>query len=199
MKYILTERQLDLIKESESKIFKISFDAVGNNWALLQKLLERRGYPKYILTGHIDLTDHSNLDFENLIGVEGNLDLRRSNISSLKSLKYVDGHLTLSESGIRDLGDLEYVSGYCNIAKTQRIKNLNKLRKVGKGLIIKESEIRDLGDLEYVGGTLNIYFTWIRDFGNLKFIGKDLIGYDGDLSEEEILEKVHIGGDIIMY
>jgi len=54
MKYLITERQLKLIKEQD-EILELDFDFFNNNWNILQKFLERRGNPPYIITGDLDL------------------------------------------------------------------------------------------------------------------------------------------------
>jgi hypothetical protein len=77
MKYLITERQLKLIKEQD-EILELDFDFFNNNWNILQKFLERRGNPPYIITG--------------------DLDLRNTNIESLGNLKSVGGYLYLTNT-----------------------------------------------------------------------------------------------------
>jgi hypothetical protein len=52
MKYIITEDQLEIIKDN---ILKLPFSAFNNKWSLLQKFLKKRGYPPYILKGDLEL------------------------------------------------------------------------------------------------------------------------------------------------
>ena len=93
MKYIITERQLKLIKED--KIRKIDFDIFNNNWDLLQKFLERRGNPPYIIIGDLNLA-YSNIEsLGNLQSVGGFLNLYKTKIVSLGKLQSVGGFLAL--------------------------------------------------------------------------------------------------------
>jgi len=94
MKYLITERQLRLIKEDD--IRKIDFQIFNNDWNVLQKFLERRGNPPYIITGDLDLYDSKIESLGNLQSVGGFLDLRYSEIKSLGNLQSVGGYLDLT-------------------------------------------------------------------------------------------------------
>ena len=96
MKYLITERQLKLIKEDN--IRKIDFDIFNNDWALLQKFLERRGNPPYIITGDLDLYNTKIESLGNLQSVGGNLNLNNTKIESLGNLQYVEGQLYLNRT-----------------------------------------------------------------------------------------------------
>ena len=79
MKYLITERQLKLIKEDN--IRKIDFDIFNNDWALLQKFLERRGNPPYIITGDLNLYGLKIESLGNLQSVDGDLYLTNTPLS----------------------------------------------------------------------------------------------------------------------
>lgn len=195
MKIIITEEQLDFLKNPFKGISRIPFDILGS-WEKVQKHIAKRGIKEYILTGTVNLEKSGDLDFEGLVGVEGDLILLQSDIKSLRDLIFVTGSLGMAQSKISDLGKLKYVGEYFSVASTSHIRSLGNLSRVGKSVVLKNSEVTDLGDLQYVGGALNLTYTWITDFGNLQYVGRDIIGYDGDLSDEELRLLFRIGGDI---
>jgi len=82
MKYLITERQLKLIKEDN--IRKIDFDIFNNDWALLQKFLERRGNPPYIILNSTKIESLGNLQ-----SVGGNLYLNRTPLSKITTEKEI--------------------------------------------------------------------------------------------------------------
>ncbi len=116
MKYLITERQLKLIKEDN--IRKIDFDIFNNDWALLQKFLERRGNPPYIITGYLDLFNSNIKSLGNLQSVGGYLNLYNTNIESLGNLQSVGGYLNLNNTNIQSLRNLESVGGFLDLRFT---------------------------------------------------------------------------------
>jgi hypothetical protein len=122
------------------KILKIPYEAVRNDWDLLQKFLELKGNPRYVIVGEVNLRDRQDIsDLGNLVGVEGDLNLRYSSIESL--------------------GELEFVGGRFSLFGCKNIKTLGKLKKVEDGYLdLRYSPIESLGELEFVGGNL-----WIED------------------------------------
>ena len=118
------------------KILKIPYEAVREDWDLLQKFLNMKGNPRHIIVGDVNLAGRKDIsDLGNLVGVEGDLDL--------------------SWSSIQSLGDLEFVDGYLDLWYCQNIKTLGKLKKVGVDLVLNFTQVKSLGDLVEVGG--NIY------------------------------------------
>ena len=136
MKYLITERQLKLIKEDD--IRKIDFQIFNNDWNVLQKFLERRGNPPYIITGDLDLFNSNIKSLGNLQSVGDNLYLNSTKIESLGNLQSVGGHLDLFGTKIESLGNLQSVGGYLNLNNTN---------------------IQSLRNLESVGGFLDLRFT----------------------------------------
>jgi len=122
------------------EILRIHYAMVKNDWDLLQKYLEFKGNPKYILIGDIDLED-------------------REDISELKNLKKVVGNINLSFTTIQSFGDLEFVDGSLDLYGCENIKTLGNLKKVEKSLRLNHSSIESLGNLEFVGGYLWIVGT----------------------------------------
>ena len=149
MKYLITERQLKLIKEDN--IRKINFEVFNNDWDLLQKFLERRGNPQYILIGDLDLRGLDVVTLGSLVGVEGSLHLSNNKI-------------------IENLGNLQYVRDILNLLNSS-IKSLGNLQYVGRDLYLSDSEkIEDLGNLETVGGDLYLRHTPLSKTTNRKEI-----------------------------
>ena len=124
MKYLITERQLKLIKEDN--IRKIDFDIFNNDWALLQKFLERRGNPPYIITGDLNLYGLKIESLGNLQSVGGYLYLTGSNIESLGNLQSVGGNLDLNSTKIESLGNLQSVGGNLYLNRTPLSKTTTK-------------------------------------------------------------------------
>ena len=137
MRYIINEHQYKLLLEQDD-ILRIPFVAFGNDWDVLQRFLNRRGNPPYMIMD--------------------NLDLRRTDIESLGNLTSVGGDLNLKHSEIESLGNLTSVGGYFNLEGT-KIKSLGNLTSVGLSLNLFNSEIESLGNLISVGVSLNLYST----------------------------------------
>jgi hypothetical protein len=142
MKYIITNKQYNLLMESSEegeKLLRIpDFSLFVNNWDVLQAFLKSKGNPRYYIDGNLNLK-YSNIEsLGNLVRVKGNLNLWGSNIESLGNLVRVDGWIELAKSKIESLGNLEYVED---------------------NLILFRSNIKSLGNLKYVGGDLDLRVT----------------------------------------
>ena len=179
MKYIITEDQLEIIKDN---ILKIPFSAFNNNWNLLQKFLNKRGNPPYILKGKVDLSKNEQITtLGNLISVEGDLNIWGSSIESLGNLISVDGDFTLDVTSIESLGNLTSVGLNLNAWKTKT---------------------KSLGNLTSVGRDLDLRYTPIESFGNLKSVGGDLYLEETPISKDyplqDIAYKVEVEGDIYL-
>ena len=95
---------------------------VFNDWSILQKFLEPRGNPKYVLIGDVNLYWRLNItNLGNLVRVDGNLNTYKSSIQSLGNLEYVDGYLDLRETPIKSLGKLKYVDGRIILSSNHQI------------------------------------------------------------------------------
>ena len=163
-----------------NEILKIPFAAFNNDWDSLQKFLERRGYPPYMITD--------------------NLDLRGTNIESLGNLTSVGGGLLLGYSGIKSLGNLTSVGGGLFLSYTG-IKSLGNLTSVGGWLDLWSSEIECLGNLTSVGGTMDLRRTkQLKTLGNLTSVGGHLNLDNSPLSrkytKEQVREMIRVGGYI---
>ena len=136
MKYIITEDQLNKVKE---KILKLPFSAFDNDWNLLQEFLKRKGNPPYILIGDLNLGTRKDItSLGSLIEINGSLNLFASSIESIGNLISVDDDLDLGWTDIKDLGNLTHVGG---------------------SLLLYKTEILDLGNLTYVGDDLSLLAT----------------------------------------
>ena len=140
MKYIINERQYKLLTEQEEEILRIPFAMFSYNWNVLQKFLERRGFPMYEITDDLDLRYANVKSLGNLTSVGGNLTLYKSNIKSLGNLTSVGGNLDLSASNIESLGNLTSVRNNLNLYNT-KIESLGNLTSVGGYLDLKGSPI----------------------------------------------------------
>jgi hypothetical protein len=120
-----------------NEILKIPFAAFDNNWNVLQKFLERRGFPPY------EITD--------------NLDLRGTYIESFGNLQSIGGTLKLDNTAIKSLGNLTSVGGgFLDLSYTRDIESLGNLTSFGGNLNLRYSKIKSLGNLTSVGGYLNL-------------------------------------------
>jgi hypothetical protein len=118
MKYIISERQYNLLTEQEEQILRVPFVAFGNDWDVLQRFLNRRGNPPYMIMDDLDLFRAKIESLGNLISVGGYLDLGGSEIESLGNLTSVGGYLNLRFSEIKSLGNLTSVGGNLILRKT---------------------------------------------------------------------------------
>jgi hypothetical protein len=136
------------------KILKIPYSAVNNDWDLLQKFLELKGNPRYIIVGDVNLRSRQDIsDLGNLVGVEGELDLYDSSIVSLGELQFVGGDLKLWDcQNIKTLGKLKKVEGYLSLSFSS-IESLGELEFVGGGLYFNETNIppSEINNVEVVG------------------------------------------------
>jgi hypothetical protein len=157
MKYIITEDQLDRIKDD---ILTLPYSAFNNDWDVLQKFLNKRGNPPYILKGDLNLGTRKDItSLGSLIEINGSLNLYSSSIESIGNLVSVDDYLELSWANIKNLGNLTHVGGSLELYKTS-IVDLGNLTYVGDNLnlmgtpvskIYSEEQIRDVID---VGGVI---------------------------------------------
>jgi hypothetical protein len=173
-----------LREQQEEQILKIpSIKFFNNDWSILQKFLESQGYPRYSIGGDLYLRRTDIESLENLVRVEGNLDLYgNESLQSLGNLEYVGGYFDLRLSDIKSLGNLEYVGGFLDLWGT---------------------DIKTLGKLEYVGGYLDLFNCKnLKSLGNLKYVGGDLVLISTPLSEkyteEQIRDMVQVVGVIDM-
>ena len=120
MRYIINERQYKLLSEQEEQILRVPFVAFGNDWNVLQRFLNRRGNPPYMIMD--------------------DLDLFRAKIESLGELTSVGGYLDLGGSEIESLGNLTSVGGYLNL-RFSEIKSLGNLTSVGGNLILRKTPL----------------------------------------------------------
>jgi len=182
----------------KEEIWKIPYGLVNENWDLLQRYLEFKGNPMYILVGDVYLRNRKDIsDLGNLVGVEGKLHLNKSSIESLGNLEFVNGDLFLSNcENIKTLGNLKEVSGYLNLNNSS-IESLGELTFVDGDLdLYKCKNIKTLKKLKRVSVNLSLEYSTIESLGNLEFVGGDLWVHDSNLVPSE-LNKVDVGGSII--
>ena len=156
MKLIITESQLKLIIENEDgvnpdgELFEMS-NAVPpskmDSTFLRACKLEPGKYRGYY--------------------IDGNVDIRNSQIKEFKHLVIVKGNLIANGSKIESLGKLEKVTQNLKLSNTNNLKSLGNLKYVGFDLNLDNSEIENLGYLNQVGRSLDLRFT-----PNLKSLGK---------------------------
>ena len=121
MKIIITESQYNRIlrEEEEQKVLQIpSMKYFSNDWDLLQKFLESKGYPPYTIGGDLDLYGLPVESLGDLQSVGGYLDLRVTPIKSLGNLHSVGGWLSLEKTPIVSLGNLTSVGGALDLRYT---------------------------------------------------------------------------------
>jgi hypothetical protein len=183
MKVIITESQYRrLIEQEEPEVLHIpSFKYFNNDWNFLQEYLESEGNLPYTIDGDLDLRRTDIKSLGNLISVGGLLDLRNTEIKSLGNLQTVGGYLDLEGTEIQSVGNLRYVGGYLDLRDTE-IKSLGNLQSVGSYLDLSSSKIESLGNLRSVGSNLYLRRTPL----SRKY------------SREEIRQMVQVGGNILI-
>ena len=125
MKILVTESQYKKLfkEEKEQKIFRVPrlkfFDEnPWEAWQILQKILQRRGYPPYTIDGDLQLDGTPIQSLGNLTSVGGDLDLRKTQIKSLGNLQSVGRDLDLRYTPIESLGNLQIVGGFLDFQAT---------------------------------------------------------------------------------
>ena len=155
MKYLISERQYNLIKE-EKEILEIpSLEVFGNDWELLQQFLERRGNPPYSIGGDLDLEDADIQSLGNLVSVGGNLNLSSTPIKNLGNLVSVGGYLGLHNTPIESLGNLVSVGGFLDIRRTA-IESLGNLVSVEGNLNLRNTPISKTMSEEEIRAIVNV-------------------------------------------
>ena len=140
MRIIISEEQLRLIIESEDKmkLLSISAELLLKNTDGILNNYKKKGF--------------------NGINVFGDLDLRNTNINVIERLLdnivIIDGRLNLRNTPIESLGNLKSVGGGLDLRNTP-ITSLGNLKSVGGYLYLYNSKITSLGNLKSVGGVLN--------------------------------------------
>ena len=156
MKYIITERQLNLIKESEEKVLHIpTLKLFNDDWELLQQFLNKKGNPPYSIGVDLNLSNTNIKSLGNLISVDGNLYSYNSNIESLGNLTSVGGYLDLSYSNIESIGNLTSVGGYLDLYGS-KIKSLGNLTSVGGYLDLRKTPLSEIYSEEEIHKMINI-------------------------------------------
>jgi hypothetical protein len=181
MKIIITESQYKMLLEEQKVLHIPSMKIFDDDWNLLQKFLERKGYPPYTIGGNLNLEGADIKSLGNLQSVGGNVELSYSEIQSLGKLQSVGGNLNLYETEIQSLGNLQSVGGSLGLNSTE-IESLENLRSVNSYLDLRHSNIESFGNLQSVGGDLYLLLTPIAE----------------EYSKEEIRQMVQVGGNILM-
>ena len=145
MKIIITEQEKKDILEQyqDEKILTLpGFFFFNDDWNLLMSFLNKRGNPKWKMMGNLSLSNNEDVtDLNNLMSVEGYLDLGGTPIISLGNLESIGGGLDLRFSKIESLGNLKTVGGYLDltatpISKKYTEKEIRQMVNVGGNIYI---------------------------------------------------------------
>jgi len=179
------------------EILRIHYGMVKNDWDLLQKYLEFKGNPKYIIVGDVDLYGRQDIfDLGNLVGLEGNLNLGSSSIESLGGLEFVGGYFSLAYCRkIKTLGKLKNVEGFLNLGDSS-IESLGNLKFVVSLSLFDCQNIKTLGNLKKVEGSLDLIGSSVKSLGELEFVGNRLFIRSTNIPQSE-LNKIKVVGLII--
>ena len=93
MKYIITHKQYQLLKEQTQEVLKLPSVNYFGDWDNLQRYLASKNNPPYSIEDELDLADSSVTSLGNLVSVKGSLHLNGSKIESLGNLTSVGGDL----------------------------------------------------------------------------------------------------------
>jgi hypothetical protein len=208
MRVIISERQLRTIIENESneRLLEVSVDEFLSAENVIIRQYKKRGYEGIKLIGDLSFYSNSSKDFERLfehvLEIDGNLDLRRTNVKSLGNLESVSGYLDLGYcEDLVSLGNLKYVGDYL-ILKNTNMTTLNNLETVGSNLReygsfleLSDTPIRDFGKLRYVGGDITLWNNkTLTSFGDLEEVGGFLSVNESNIKSIGKLRKV--GGSL---
>ena len=130
MKYIITNKQYQLLKEDEQEILDIPSVKLFGGWDNLQEYLKRKGNPPYSIGGELNLAYTEIKSLGNLISVGGRLDLRHTPIKSFGNLKSVGGDLHLGGTPqIKSFGNLQSVGGALYLGRTPILMTKKQIRE----------------------------------------------------------------------
>jgi len=208
MKIIITEEQYKQIIESENKrkLMSIPIELFYNKMDAILDNYKKKGFDGIKLVGDVNFYSVFYMDFdrifEHIVEIDGNLDLRRTNVKSLGNLESVSGYLDLGYcEDLVSLGNLKYVGDYL-ILKNTNITTLNNLeivgsnlREYGSFLELSDTPIRDFGKLRYVGGDITLWNNkTLTSFGDLEEVGGFLSVNESNIKSIGKLRKV--GGSL---
>lgn len=97
-------------------------------------------------------------------------------IKTLGRISKINGNLYIANE-IENLGNLEIVNGdvsFSNHIYQYKLESLSPLKKIKGDLYLKNTHT-SLGTLEEVSGNLNLRKTTVRDLGNLKIVGGNVL------------------------
>jgi hypothetical protein len=128
MKYIISESQHKRLFEEEQKVLRIpDFRIFGNDWDVLQRFLESKGFPLYSLGGNLNLVGLNVESLGNLVSVQDDLYAYDTPLKSLGKLTSVGGLMDLSNTPIESLGNLSFVGGSLVLSGTALRKDYYSL------------------------------------------------------------------------
>ena len=111
-------------------------------------------------------------------------------LTNLSNLKNTKGNLYLSDVHLTNFGGLEKHGGNLVLAHNSSILNWDTLKNIKGNLTIYETaKVNSLGYLQSVGGKVEIKGD-VKDLGELKRVGKDLIISNQTLETLGKIEKV---------
>jgi hypothetical protein len=141
MKILITESQHKMLMEEQKVLHIPSMKIFDNDSVLLQRFLEKKGYPPYSIGGNLNLYGSRIKSLENLRSVGGYLDLQYSDIEFLGSLQSVGGYLDLQDTEIESLGNLRSVGGdlflrNTPLSKKYTVKKIRQMVQVDGNIIM---------------------------------------------------------------
>jgi len=118
-----------------------SFKYFNNDWNFLQEYLESEGNLPYTIDGDLDLRYSEIKSLGNLLSVGGNLNLFETEIKSLGNLRSVGGFIVLDFAKIESLGNIQFVGGdlylrVTPIARKYSEKEIRQMVNVGGTIFI---------------------------------------------------------------
>ena len=142
MKIIISESQHRRLFEEEQKVLHIpDLKIFGNDWDVLQRFLESKGYPLYSLGGNLNLVGLEVESLGNLVSVQHDLYAYDTPLKSLGKLTSVGGLMDLSNTPIESLGNLSFVGGSLVLSGTS-------LRNDSYPLNLNSLQIRQTVDVQ---------------------------------------------------
>jgi hypothetical protein len=109
-----------------------SFKYFNNDWNFLQEYLESEGNLPYTIDGDLDLRYSEIKSLGNLLSVGGNLNLFETEIKSLGNLRSVGGFIVLDFAKIESLGNIQFVGGdlYLRVTPIARKYSEKEIRQM---------------------------------------------------------------------
>ncbi len=117
-------------------------------------------------------------------------------INTFGKISRINGDVYI-DNVMENFGELEIISGdlsFSNHTYQNKLESLSPLKKINGDLYLKNTHA-SLGSIEEIKGNLNLRKTTVKDLGNLKKVGKNVLVSKSEKDRYDF-SKIEIGGTL---